>query len=178
MRLLQPYQDKIRATLAPYINKYQQLEARERLALTVLAAVLCLCVAYWLVWSPLNAKHNAAKNNYLAQQRILTWMQDHEGVIKQSRSSAAGAGILKDSHKDVLSIANSTSAQQGVQLRSFSPSGANKLSFQLEQQEFVAVMKWLYELESTYGIEVASIDISNTANPGKVNVRANIERKR
>lgn len=177
MQRIQQFRVSLQETTAPLMHKYQQLAERERLAVSALGAVLILCLLYWLLWAPLQAKHAEAKNSYLNQQRVLTWMQEHQAVIAQSRRQSSSGKTSKDTNKDVLSIVNSTAAQQRVQMRSFSPSGNNKLAFQLEQQPFVAVMEWLYELESTYAVEVVNIDISATATAGKVNVRASVERK-
>lgn len=174
---MQQFRVSLQQAAAPLLQKYQQLAERERLAVSSLAAVLLVCLVYWLLWAPLQAKHAEAKNSYKNQQRVLTWMQEHQGVIAQARRQNSSGKASKDTNKDVLSIANSTAGQHQVQMRSFSPSGNNKLTFQLEQQPFVAVMQWLHELESTYAIEVVSIDISATATPGKVNARASIERK-
>lgn len=177
MQRLDAIRQSIQQTLAPLLGKYHQLAERERLAVSALGAVLLLCLVYWLMWAPLQAKHAEAKSSYASQQRVLAWMKEHQTVISKARSQSNNSRANKDSHKDVLSITNSTANKHSVQMRSFSPNGANKLTFQLEQQTFISVMEWLFELENSYGIEVVSIDISSTATPGKVNVRASLERK-
>ncbi len=162
--------------LQPAKQWYRGLAQREQMAVSILGVVAVVFCLYWLLWSPLMTKRDDAKQRYVAQQQLLEWMQEHESLIRGAQRTTSGTTRIQPSDKDVLTLVNSSAASAGVVLRSFSPEGNNKLRLQLEQQEFIRVMQWLYELEQSYGIEVSNIDISAGNLPSTVNVRATLER--
>lgn len=167
--------EQLRQSLAPLIKRYQGLEKREQLMVSVLGFVFIVFCLYWLVWAPIVAKRNHAQQNYQAHQQVYEWIHEHEDLIRRNKGSTQSQSI-RDTNKDVLTLVNEQAGRSNVALRSFSPESDNKLRLQLEQQEFTQVMQWLYTLEQSYGIEVGNIDISAGSAPGTVNVRATLQR--
>lgn len=162
--------------IAPLAQWYRSLVQREQIAVAALAVVFGVFCAYWLLWAPLANSLTTAKKNYVAHQQVYEWIYEHGSLIRNSDKQIGTTQASQDRNKDVLTIVNSTATQHQLVLRSFSPEGPNKLRFQSEQQEFTAVMQWLYQLDENYGIKVTAIDISAGGVAGTVNVRATLER--
>lgn len=169
-------QASLRKYSAPLIQWYRSLAQREQIAVGTLAVVFVVFFGYWLLWAPLANNLITAKQNYVAHQQVYEWVYEHGALIRNSDKQTGTTLAVQDRNKDVLTIVNSTATQHRLVLRSFSPEGPNKLRFQSEQQEFTAVMQWLYQLDESYGIKVTAIDISAGNVVGTVNVRATLER--
>ncbi|MCH8542931.1 MAG: type II secretion system protein M [Alcanivorax sp.] len=171
---LQRWRQQFMTTSEPARAWYKSLAEREQIAVAVLAAALGLMLIYLLMWAPVLNGREAAINNYLARERVLSWIQDNADVVRQARASSESR---PETHRgDWISVINASASEAGLSLRGFTPEGNDAARVQLEQQEFARVIAWLQALEQNMGIRASAVEISDSQTPGTVNVRATLRR--
>ncbi|MBA3981306.1 MAG: type II secretion system protein M [Alcanivorax sp.] len=158
----------------PALVWYRGLARREQLAVLVLGVFLGLLLIYQLMWAPVLNSRDQAINNYLARERVHSWIQDNAEVVRQARDQRSDRP--QTFQGDWISVINASASQAGLTLRGFTPEGNNAARIQLEQQEFARVIAWLQMLEQEQGIRASAVEISSSQTPGTVNVRATLRR--
>lgn len=168
---------QLETALAPAMLWYRQREEREQFALQVLAVVFGLLLVWLLLWRPVAGGLDSARAEYQRQQQVLMWMQDNAPAIRQARAA------MQDQEEpgrfagdDWINVINATAGQAGVSLAGFTPEGNNAVRISLEGQEFASVMGWFQKLETDYGVQVGTVDLSSGREPGTVSLRATLKR--
>ena len=148
------------------------LAERERLVLGGGAAVLALLVAWLAVWEPLaNARHRQQVN--LAAARSLAVQ-----IEALAASTPRGAAPLAGTGQSLLSIVDQSSKASAMAKppSRLQPEGDNTVRIWLDDVPFDALLRWLGELQSRYGVRVDNADIERESGPGLVNARLTLMR--
>ena len=171
---LQQWRQQFLTTSEPARAWYRSLAEREQLAVGVLAVALILMLIYLLMWAPVLNGREAAVKNYLARERVHSWIQDNADVVREARANSQS--LPQTNRGDWISVINASASEAGLSLRGFTPEGNDAARVQLEQQEFAKVIAWLQSLEQNMGIRASAVEISDSQTPGTVNVRATLRR--
>ncbi|MCC1498102.1 type II secretion system protein GspM [Alcanivorax sp. 1008] len=163
----------LEARLAPARLWFSQREPREQLALRVLAVALALVLLVALVWQPLVASHDDARDLYAKNSRLHAWIEDNSEVV---RRASQGGNRAPAPGGDWIAQLSRSAAAAGVDLRGFNPEGDQSVRIQIEAQPFADVVNWLQQLETGQGIRVATAEFSSTSSSGLVNLRATLKR--
>ncbi len=144
---------------------YEQLGERDRLAVRYLGWFSAAVVAYLMAVSPLLAMLDAASRRLEEERSLLTWLQSHD------QGSAAAGASAGSTGEPVAGVVNSTAEKAGLAIRRYEPSGENGVRLWMEGASFNSLVKWLFLLEGTHGIQASEFTIEREAEPGKVSVR-------
>lgn len=149
------------------------LQPRERLLLIGGSAVLVLLLFYTMMWEPLSGSVRRLRANIAQQESLLSWIQDAAQDVKALRGTSRRPAKLKPG-QSLFSLIDSTakSSRLGDALKRVKPDGENKVSVWLEEAAFDDVMRWLENLQRSYGIEIKSITIDRKDIVGKVDAKA------
>ena len=155
-------------TLTPW---WQSLVYRERLIVSALVVIMIVFLFQLMIWKPLYQGHENALNSVDKQAKLLTWMQSQAQLASQLKGNATATHVNGQS----LSQRINTSAKQSkVTISRFQTAGDQSVQVWLEAIEFSSLMQWLEQIQSRYGIQLESISISETAQQGRVSVRAKL----
>lgn len=125
---------------------WQQLDTRERLALSVLATFLAVFVLYMAAVKPLYASRQQAADQLLRQQQLLSLLQANTSTLQQG-------GSARSSGESLMAVINASAANHHVVPRRVDPDG-NGMRVSVEQTAFDDLANWLTELEQQQGIHV------------------------
>ena len=156
-------------------QRWQQLNSRERLLVSIAGVVLLICVVYFALWQPLQNGIEQRELQRNAQQETLSWVRENTGrylaLSKQSgtpqrSTSNAGATELGDIPRIVTEQARRLQLDVGR----MSPEG-QALVVVMNDVPFNQVLALLDALQSQAGLSIEQLDITRGNKPGHVHVR-------
>lgn len=150
--------------LQPWVQKYEALEKRERLAVVAMAAFFTLLILYALVWQPIYDFNNKAKSDYQRQLELLQYMRSTEADARSTGGPSAGL-----SGQPLLQSVSVTAQQIGIAPSRIQPDGS-AVSVWFSAVAFNDLMRLLERLNER-GITVRQISIDREEAPGRVNAR-------
>jgi len=148
------------------------LAERERRVLGGGGVILALVIAYLGVWEPLaGARHRQQVN--LAAARALAVQ-----IEALAASAPRGTPALSGTGQSLLAIVDQSSKSSAMAKppSRLQPEGDNAVRIWLEDVPFDALLRWLGELQSRYGVRVDNADIQRESGPGLVNARLTLMR--
>ena len=162
---MKPYLEQLRAWWSALAPREQRIVGAGGVALAVI-------LLYLAVWEPLGkARHSRERE--LADARALAAQIETLGANRGAAPAAlSGAG---QSLLAVVDQSRRTSAITKPPSR-LQPEGDTTVRIWLEDVPFDALVRWLNELQTRYGVRVDNADIERQSGPGLVNARLTLMR--
>jgi len=156
------------------IARYDQLPARDRQALTVLAFALLLAVLYFMVWRPAVEFNDRALSSRENARELLAWMDANESAIQAlsaNETTASGRVNRPGDGRALMALVTRTAGEADLSLQRFEPSGDDAVRVWLDSVAFADVAGWLEELTVEHGIIIDQASMDRANDPGVVSVR-------
>jgi general secretion pathway protein M len=152
------------------------LAEREQRILGAGGAVLALVLVYLAVWEPL-ARARTEREAALAQARALAVLIETLAAEAQ-RGRPAGAAPVAGLNQSLLSVVDQSRKASAITKppSRLQPDGDATVRVWLEDVPFDALVRWLNELQTRYGVRVDNADIERESSPGLVNARLTLMR--
>ena len=170
------YLARVRQSFERARERFLALQPRERWILSGGATVLLLTLVYLLVWEPLVDAHKQ-RLEALESSRLLAIRLEQAAAQVQRAGGQRGAGNAGRGLS--LMAAVDQASKQGTLGKSptrIQPEGDREVRVWFEDVSFDALVRWLAELQTRYGVGVQTLDIEPQATPGKVNARLSLTR--
>ncbi len=155
------------AALKKWVDRYQQLENRDRLALNGLGTFFGLLILYFVIWSPVNQYHEDSRAARDRELSLLQYMRKNE---KQARASSKGVGP-NATGKSLLTLVSRAAQRNGIKPDRLQPEGSEAVSIWFSRVAFDDLIGLLKQIELTDGIYVQQISIDREDQPGTVKTR-------
>ncbi|CBL47060.1 general secretion pathway protein M, component PulM [gamma proteobacterium HdN1] len=150
-------------------RRYWMLTHQERIAVNILAALVCIGLIFLLIIQPAINSRSQAALELNAKRTTLQWVKDNESRAAQASRSSVKTGSL--SGQGLMALVTNTSSQMSVSLKRYEPEGDNKLRVYLEDQSFNKVMRWLDTLDKQHGTSIVNISLDASREPGLVTAK-------
>ena len=155
---------------------FESLEARERLFVSIGAAIVAIALLWGLIWAPLDRGHREL------QQRVSTWERSLADIrplasMPQPQSGSRPASTAGGAQSPVV-IVDSTLRSHGLGQPKRSQPTPNGIRVEFENVAFDKLVVWLGDLSSQYGMEVqaGSLSAATSESPGRINASLTLER--
>lgn len=157
-------------------ERFLALQVRERWLLGAGVAALLLTVLFLGVWEPLlkaRESHRAALDSARA---VAVRLEQAAAQVQQSRgrqpAATAGQGV------SLMAAVDQASKQSGLgkSPSRIQPEGDREVRVWFEDVSFDAMVRWLAELQSRYGVTVQTFDVEPQPALGRVNIRLSLVR--
>jgi len=151
---------------------WQNLTERERLIVTIGAAIIGLGLFFLAVVNPLNSWRDNAERRSAAAERNF-------GMVRQAamRGGSAQVSANADTQTPVRNVLSETASSLGFPLSSYNPLPDGNVTASVNSVGADQLFNWIGELERRYGITVVSADIAREAdNPDLVRVQLTLGR--
>jgi general secretion pathway protein M len=155
---------------------FESLEARERLFVSIGAAIVAIALFWGLIWAPLDNGHSEL------QQRVATWERSLAELrplasMPQPQSGSRPASGAAAAQSPVV-IVDSTLRSHGLGQPKRSQPTPNGIRVEFENVAFDKLVVWLGDLSSQYGMEVQAGSLSAASNeaPGRIDATLTLER--
>ncbi|MBI3171196.1 MAG: type II secretion system protein M [Hydrocarboniphaga effusa] len=151
------------------------LAQRERQALSAGAAALALIVIYLALWQPVT-QSRSSRETALTEARALA-IRLEALALEVQRNRGAG-GTIAGANQSLLAVVDQSgkASSLGKTPSRLQPEGDNTVRVWVEDVPFEAVMRWLNDLQTRYGVRVDNADIERQSAAGLVNVRLTLVR--
>lgn len=150
------------------------LADKERRAVAAGTAVLALVFLYAAAWQPLlKARHK--RETALADARaVATQLEQLAGEAQRRR----GGGATLGAGQSLLAVVDQSRKTSGITKTPsrLEPEGDTTVRIWLEDVPFDALVRWLNDLQTRYGVRVDNADIERESGPGLVNARLTLMR--
>ena len=157
---------------------FKTLDARERLFVSVGAAVTFIALFYALVWAPLERNHTDLVRSIETWERSLAELRPLKGMVQSpgSRPVATPTG----GQQTPVVIVDKTLRARGLDrsLKRSQPTTSSGIRVEFENVAFDDLVLWLGDLSTQHSMHVqsGSLSVSSRAGPGRINATLTIER--
>ncbi len=155
---------------------FENLEAREKMFVSVGVVVVALSLVYGFAWAPLDRNHAQVTASVSDWQQSLTELRPLRGAVQ---SSATGTPRATTQQSPII-IVDQTLRSRGLeQYRQRSqPTTSNGIRIEFENVAFDELVLWLGDLADQYGLHVqaGSLSAGGRSGPGRINATLTLER--
>lgn len=153
------------------------LAPRERVMVAVAAVFSVFTLLYLGLWEPLANAHYKRAEALKASRALASRLE----VIaaEAARHGGAGGGSAANRSLSLLAAVDQSSKLGGTLGKPPSrlqPEGDNEVKVWIEAANFDALVRWIAELETRYGVSAQTVDIDKESAPGSVNARLTLVR--
>lgn len=157
-------------------ERFLALQVRERWILGVGAIVLLLVVFYLAVLEPLMQAQAQRKAALESARQTAVKLEQAAAQLQVTRgrnpAATAGRGLSLMAAVDQASKQGSL----GKGPTRIQPEGDREVRVWFEDVAFDAMVRWLADLQTRYGVAVQTLDVEPQSTPGRVNVRLSLVR--
>lgn len=156
----------VRLTESPWWQRWQRLEPRERLSLSLLAAFLLVTLCYLLLWQPAQQRVGEARAWFQQERELYGYLQQNTELARQmSRSNPV---ILAP--EELQGLVTATAQQHGLVIESLDSGGDGSVQVTLPGVSHALLLRWFDELQAA-GAVLAEVSLGR-AGEGLVDARA------
>lgn len=160
---------------APLRARYEALQPREQVLVTIAAGVVAFALAYALIWQPFAR----ARVRYALDLEAARAVAQSLAAAQAEVASGAGQNFSVIGSDVSLLTAVDQAAKSGTLNKAparLQPDGENQARVWLEDVQFDVLMRWMYELQNNYGLHIDVADIERQPTSGLVNARLSLTR--
>ena len=162
-------------------DQYQQLSGRDKLLTQFLSVFVIICIGFFFIYKPSVDAKNAAQIKFTQTQKIYRDIQKIVPQILQARINASNAAktsqsSINNKNKSMTAMVNDSSKKFSIQISKSSADGSNGISISGSDQEFDKLIRFMGDLNTTYGLNIDTYNIKETLNPGKVDYNIKVTR--
>ena len=144
---------------------FDNLERRERIVLTIGAAVVSLIIAWGFIWTPLRDGAIELGDGVIQKNQMLVTLQRAEALSTTGTAVAAGGAaqslvLLVDQTHRAHGLAGTLSRNQ--------PDGTDGIRVTFQAASFDSLVDWLITLQNSHGVSVESANFDRTRQAGLV----------
>ncbi|RUO62589.1 type II secretion system protein GspM [Pseudidiomarina insulisalsae] len=155
-------------------QRWQQLNSREQLLVSLAGVVLAICIVYFALWQPLQNGIDARQAQRDAQQETLAWVRENTGrylALRQQAPQSPGPARQSNlSLGDIPRIVTQQASQLRLDVGRLNPEGQS-LVVVMNDVPFNQVLAFIDALQRQSGLVVEQLDITRAGKPGHVHVR-------
>lgn len=145
---------------------WAQASSRDQLFLVIGGSFVAIYILFMLVLQPVrdmrekeHVKNNALRGNLETVRGLAAQ------VAAQNKSGSKGSkgGKLEN-------IVQRSVSANGLQVASMNASGKTGVRLRFDEAKFESVLKWLYEMEVTHGLQIKDLSVAKASREGAVTV--------
>ena len=156
---------------------FDNLEARERLFVSIGGTLAIIVIVWGLIWVPLDRGHQAAADSVALWEQAVADIRRLRAVAAASGDSPSGP--VAGSDQTPIVIVDQTLSTRGLNntLKRRQPT-PNGIRVEFEDVAFDDLVLWLGDLSSRYALDVqaGNLSVSSRAERGRINASLTLER--
>lgn len=154
---------------------WQQRNARERIMLCVLSALVILLLWYTVLWEPLRARETQLERNIAANEADLAWLQ---AAAVQYTSAEPGTVTTQGTKQSLLAVTDlaAKSARLTQEMGNAMNVTTNTVRISFDDAPYDQLLKFIYQLQNRYGVSVTNLLLDKQKAEGLVDARLTLTR--
>lgn len=159
-------QMQVRLAESPLWLRWQRLQPRERLSLTLLGSFLLVVMFYLLLWQPAQQRVQDARAYFQQERELHTYLEQNTELARQmSRSNPVSLAP-----EQLQGLVTQSAQQSGLVIESFDIGNDGSLQVTLPGASYASLLRWFDELQAA-GASLVEVSISQVGD-GLVDARA------
>ena len=158
-------QMRVRLAESPLWLRWQRLQPRERLSLSLLGGFLLVVLFYLLLWQPAQQRLRDAQA-YFQQERALHLYLEQNTELARQMSRTSPVSLAPE---QLQGLVTQSAQQSGLTIESFDNGSDGSLQVTLPGASYPGLLRWFEELQAA-GASLAEVSISQVAD-GVVDAR-------
>lgn len=157
-------------------NWFFSLAPRERVMVATAAVFTMAALFYVAVWQPLHQGADELETRIASQRELATRVTTLGAEAEKLRSSSRDSVQATDD--SLLSVIDRSSrdADMDGAVKRIQPEGDDQAAVTVEGAGFNAMIRWLRELQQTYGVTVSALNVTRGEDDGVIQARMTLER--
>ncbi len=158
---------------------FDNLQARERWILVAAVALLIPLLLYLLVWEPAAKRVETLRASVSAGEKQLAWLQQASAEARALQAGAGGTAAVQ-ANVSLISAVERSATERNLRghLKRIEPQGSDKIAIDIDGAAFDDIIRWIDELQSRYGANVAQFTAARGDQPGRIQGRLVMSRGR
>ncbi|MDH3977021.1 MAG: type II secretion system protein M [Gammaproteobacteria bacterium] len=155
---------------------FNQLAPRERLLIMVAGGLLIITLIVTLGIRPIAS--NSANGQQQLEEKQQLLIELNRVAERFGPQQNGGTGNVSEASQSLVVIVDRTTRNNGLAtyLKRNQPDGTSSIRLRLENVPFDALVEWLGQLESQYGLMTSAANIDTTSTKGRVNCNLTLDR--
>ena len=159
-------QMQVRLAESPMWLRWQRLQPRERLSLTLLGSFLLVVLFYLLLWQPAQQRVSDAQTYFQQERDLHAYLEQNTELARQmSRSNP-----ISLAPEQLQGLVTQSAQQSGLVIESFDIGSDGSLQVTLPGASYASLLRWFDELQAA-GAGLVEVSISQVGD-GVVDARA------
>ncbi|MCQ4288536.1 type II secretion system protein M [Pseudomonas stutzeri] len=159
-------QMQVRLAESPMWLRWQRLQPRERLSLTLLGSFLLVVLFYLLLWQPAQQRVSDARAYFQQERDLHAYLEQNTELARQmSRSNPVSLAP-----EQLQGLVTQSAQQSGLVIESFDIGSDGSLQVNLPGASYASLLRWFDELQAA-GAGLVEVSISQVGD-GLVDARA------
>lgn len=159
-------QMQVRLAESPMWLRWQRLQPRERLSLTLLGSFLLVVLFYLLLWQPAQQRVSDARAYFQQERDLHAYLEQNTELARQmSRSNPVSLAP-----EQLQGLVTQSAQQSGLVIESFDIGSDGSLQVTLPGASYASLLRWFDELQAA-GASLVEVSISQVGD-GLVDARA------
>jgi type II secretory pathway component PulM len=156
-------------------NHFSSLSNRDRLFVVVGGIFVALMLFYFFFWSPLSARNEELVSDNAQSRELIDWMKKAKVQLiqyhqQQKNKATSNVSLLSAIEQSVKRNRLDTLASDIKQV------DKNSVSVSFAEVSYLAVMKWIEDVQTTALTKIDKVSIQKTPKPGLVHVEITLLR--
>lgn len=135
------------------LRLWQDRSQREQVMLAVMGGLVFVVLLQVLAVRPLLDFHARSQDDYAASMQLYRSIETDIQTLAQAQTEASA---VSNSAQPLRTVAGSLALSHGISIARMVPSEDGRLTVNITRAETRALMQWLIDLETRYGIEVVT----------------------
>jgi general secretion pathway protein M len=173
---LEPQLAELGRQLVPWRTRFEALQPREQLLVAVGGVVVLLALIYLGLWQPF-ALMRAHGEEQLRAARDLAGRIEQIGALAQQSHASFGTPVVGPG-VSLLSAVDQAGKDGilGKPLSRINPDGDKQVRVWVDDVQFDALLRWVNDLQSRYGIRIDALAVERRPVAGVVSARLTLVR--
>ncbi|MBQ0797914.1 MAG: type II secretion system protein M [Porticoccaceae bacterium] len=147
---------------------YNELSGKDKRALNILTAVMLPLFIYFALIQPSREFYSSNKSLYQENKELIAWINLNKGNVASAKTGAQA----RTQDEAIIQTVSKSAEENNIKLSRLQPEGKTKVRIWINDGDFSDLIKWLSDLSQNTGVNISSISIDDTGNPGKVDIQS------
>jgi general secretion pathway protein M len=173
---LEPQLAQLGRQLAPLRARFDALQPREQILVAGAGLAVLLALIYLALWQPFALAREHRADDLRSARELATRIEQIGAAAQQSRS-ARGAPVVGP-EVSLLAAVDQASKDGilGKPLSRINPDGEKQVRVWVDDVSFDALLRWMDDLQSRYGVRIDAVAIERRPAAGMVSARLTLMR--
>lgn len=151
---------------------FLRFSVREQLALLLMAVAVLAWLLFVLALAPLSEARSELARRNEATALVLARVDAMATELRALGDSAGSAG--RPDARNITALVNSSAERFGLQPSRLQPNSRGAVQVRFEGAALAALLRWIHDLETSRGLVVEELSLSQTASAGSVSATLRI----